>query len=215
METKPARNPGGRRKGASPGKHPSVRHVQGLELYLYTNKTLKEIAKILKVPYHTLLSWYNKEKWAAERRTLAKDLQERLHHETSRIIQENRGAVLRRHIRVGEKIESHIEKLLDKTLENHKLLSAKELFNVGKAFQSSGLVSGNAVGIGEKQQAASTNPVNIMIHTGMSPRPVDDPGPKTIDVEAYDSESLPDQQSAELSEPDDFDRVELDEPDPF
>lgn len=200
--------------------HSPLTKIKALELYLYSSLTLREIAKQVKVPDGTLRSWYQFEKWPAQRRALQKDLQDRLHEETARIIRENRAAVMKRHIKVGGKLEDQIEKVLDKAVEKGDLFKSEDLLNLGRALQSSGKVTGAAVGIDHRNQSDASSPVNILIHTGMSPRPAEDPEPVTVDVPVEDSEPLPDASEFQLSESDeseldDFDLVELDEPDPF
>jgi hypothetical protein len=154
------------------GVHPPHVKVKARELYLTTKLTLAEIAGRVAVPLNTVRSWHFHDKWPDERRRLEKDLQERSDFEAARVVQESRVGVMKRHLTVGEKIEDHAEKILDKATEDEKNLKPDDLLSVSKAFQASGNITGRVVGLDQAGgRAGGPTGVAVLINTNFVPTP--------------------------------------------
>lgn len=142
--------------------------------------TMADIAEQLEVPIDTFRDWYRAGKWPDIRKKLEVDLKERIQAETAKIIAEHKPELLKRHLRVGEKIENQIERTVDAAAKKDSPMKPADLLDTAKAFQASGLVSGKAAGVDGKDNQGGVGNVNVLIHTGFTPTPVVQP---SIDVD--------------------------------
>jgi len=178
--------PDGRRRVR---RHPPHVKVQAKELYMFTTATYKTISEKLGVPKPTLRFWSKEDKWPDERRKLERDLQERSSFEVAKTIRDNVGKVLSRQLAVGEKLENHIQKIVDKALDDDTMLTPEDVMLLAKAFNSSGRITSQAVGIQHRNMRSKdgVTPVNVLINTNFTPKeltadPVFTESAVTIDV---------------------------------
>ena len=184
--------------------HPSCRrhppHIKqaAKEMYLCTDKKIGDISKILEVPTTTIQSWIVQNKWSDERRKLEVDLQERSSYEIAKVLRENVGQVVRRHLEVGRLLEEHVRVIVEKANKNPEVhLKPSDLMDLAKGFNQSAKITGNTVGVGKATRfGGSETPVGVslLINTNFSPTPIDKaPVDQSyaIDVESEDVQDSP------------------------
>jgi len=167
------------------------------ELYLCTSLKIDEIASKGKVPPTTLKAWIRDGKWVDERRKLEADLQERSAYEISKLLRENVGEVVRRHLETGKLLEEAIADIVRKANKDpNGRLKPGDLMDLGKAFNQSARITGTTVGTGRiGKMGSQDNPasVSVLINTNFSPKPTDEFQPTpSIDVEAEEVTEDPD-----------------------
>jgi transposase-like protein len=155
--------------------------------YINTTNSLKKIAEDHNVSYHTLQSWYRKEKWPEKRQEIEKDLADRTVAECAKIVSDSRAKVMRRHLKVGGRLEEAINKRLDRQGEN---IPPRDLADLGKALKASGDVSGRVVGL-DLRKNEQVPQVNLLVNTNFTPVPAPQSEPKTVPAEVVDDESDP------------------------
>lgn len=170
---------------------PAIVKATCLAEYLNTSKSLKQIAEEQNINFHTVHMWHRNDKWADRRRKMEKDLEERTVAECVQIASEARAEVMRRHLKVGGKLEDAIEKKLDANAGINAIpMQPRDLADLGKALKSSGDVSGRAVGLDLRREEQKSQ-INLLINTGFTPVPAEPKPVEAIDVQA-DEETEPD-----------------------
>jgi len=128
-------------------------------LYL-DGQPLAAIAKATRIPVKTLEEWEGTHDWVTQLRdrTVAD-----IHERGEVIVHQEKPQVIERHIRIAAKLDSHIEKALDK-----KSVKSRDLVNLSKAAVGASNVADAALGL---KKAAS---LQVFVQFNLAPIPVQD-----------------------------------------
>jgi transposase-like protein len=152
------------------GQYPETTKQQCLDEYLFTNKSMEDIARANGVPPGTLRYWHYTYKWREKRQALAKDLEERHGHEIRAVIHENAGKIVRRHVALTEKFDANIMRTLNWAEQLETGIEPEALADLGKAIKSSTDVSARLIGLDRKndhplQGSTFNGPVQINVQS--------------------------------------------------
>jgi len=164
-----------------------VTKARALELYLFSNKTQREIADEVGINFLSLKQWIVVERWGDQRKQLEKDLQEEISLQRTRFVKKNLLKVMKDHLSLGQSFEAEVKRRLDQNVKRGVPTTAEDLERLGKALQTGTNVSARAVGLDRRDAFAPTQGVNVnlLINTDLKPTRVV-PGPCDISSEPVD-----------------------------
>lgn len=191
------KNKGRKYLPTSDGKHTIPRHELkrqyhtskwGVEIYekcfhLYCKQSLspKKIGELTGVPGDTVKNWIFRHGWVDRRRKLYGDIRGQYDHEYAEIVKKERAKVARRHINAAAGIERWVGKreFTDKT-------DVKDVATAARALKSAADVSARAVQLTDRDTKNAPKIHGDIVNFNLNPSPVEEPIPRTIDVQILD-----------------------------
>lgn len=95
--------------------------AKAYETYLYSGESVEDIAIECGVERKVVMAWIRNGKWRQEKDRIERELMLRAEDGYRDVLLAERKKVLKRHLRVSEKLELGIEKLIDEALEAGQL----------------------------------------------------------------------------------------------
>jgi len=170
-------------------KHSPLTKSRAFKLYVVGNATRNEVADELGVPMDTVQTWIRKEGWTKQRRDLYKTSIQGVLRKCAKIVEEEREAVLRRHIKASGMLEDKIIETLEKleVIGPQGGIRTDKLLDLAKALKASSEVSSESVGLDRKSDPRGTG-IGLIVQVGVNPSMPESNTPKAIDVTAKEHE---------------------------
>lgn len=124
--------------------------AKAYDLFLSTDLSVTDIAIDLGLARPVLAYWIAKGAWSKRKREIEAQEMDRAEDNYRRLIIQNRGPVVERHLRVSGKLEKAIEKVIDEALKDDGIPSDMKLKRLAEALSSATGVSARAAAISDK-----------------------------------------------------------------
>lgn len=135
---------------------PAVR-AKAYERFLQTDMSPMDIAIDLGVNEMVIATWIRRGGWRKRKKELEMELFESAESDYRKLLIETRLPTLQRHLRISEKLELAVEKLIDTAIETGKPPSDMALKRLAETLSSATSVSARAAGITDKPFESKDN----------------------------------------------------------
>ncbi len=134
----------------TPTKYAPAVKARAYELYLNTDLDTTDIAIDVGVPRSTVSAWAREGHWLDRKREIEQELMQRSEDSYRQLIIRNRKPVLERHLRISEKLEKAIEKVIDEATRDDGVPSDIKLKRLAEALSSATGISARAAALSDK-----------------------------------------------------------------
>lgn len=173
----------------TPTKYAPPVKARAYELYLNSDLDTTDIAIDVGVPRSTVATWAREGHWLERKQEIEHELMQRSEDSYRQLILRNRKPVLERHLRISEKLEEAIEKVIDDATRDDGVPSDIKLKRLAEALSSATGISARAAAISDKpfgdmsKDGRGDNPPKTpLIMIGIRPQASPDHAPPPIEV---------------------------------
>jgi len=124
--------------------------ARAYDLFLNTDLNVTDIAVDIGVARATVASWVRAGNWRLEKQKIEDELMRGAEDKYRRLIIANRGPVVERHLRISEKLEEAIEKVIDEATRDDGVPSDMKLKRLAEALASVTGISARAAAVSDK-----------------------------------------------------------------
>jgi transposase-like protein len=124
--------------------------AKAYELFLTTDLSMTDIAIDLGISSKVVASWSRQGKWMNRKKEVEMELFKSAESDYRALVVQNRVPVVKRHLRISEKVEESIERVLDEILKDEGIPNDMKVKRMAEALSVVSAVSARAAGVTDR-----------------------------------------------------------------